>query len=49
MVLRRRVGNVERPDGDPGAVRSFVIVAAVILQEWGRQGRLPDRVTRTYW
>ncbi|MGQ4375879.1 hypothetical protein ACN6K9_005685 [Streptomyces sp. SAS_267] len=49
MVLDKNVGNVENPDPDPGLRRAFLAVAAAILREAERQGRLPDKVTRTYW
>ncbi|EST36178.1 hypothetical protein N566_16620 [Streptomycetaceae bacterium MP113-05] len=47
--LDRRRGRVENPDPDPGLRRAFLIVASVLFQEWERQGRLPDTVTRTFW
>jgi hypothetical protein len=49
MLLDKKIGNVENPDPDPKLRRSFLVAAAVILQEGERQGQLPDRVTRTYW
>ncbi|MFD9392867.1 hypothetical protein ACFWBB_19775 [Streptomyces sp. NPDC060000] len=49
MLLRASVGNVEQPDSDPEIRRSFLIAASVIFQEWQRQGRLPEEITRTYW
>ncbi|WP_179120051.1 hypothetical protein [Streptomyces tsukubensis] len=49
MFLDKNVGNVGHPDPDPELRRSFLIAASVIFQERGRQGRLPDRITRTYW
>ncbi|MEU6343738.1 hypothetical protein ABZ883_22675 [Streptomyces sp. NPDC046977] len=48
-VLRKHVGNVEEPDPDPVKRRSFLVAASVIFQEWQRQGRLPQRISRTYW
>lgn len=49
MALRRSEGNVERPDSDPEARRSFLIAASVIFHEWRRRSRLPEKITRTYW
>ncbi|MFJ1847613.1 hypothetical protein [Streptomyces sp. NPDC088146] len=49
MLLDRNVGNVEKPDPDPKLRRAFLIAASVIFQERERQGRLPDKITRTYW
>ncbi|MFM9609206.1 hypothetical protein [Streptomyces niveiscabiei] len=47
MFLDKNVGNVENPD--PELRRAFLVAASAIFQESDRQGRLPDRVTRTYW
>ncbi|MEU6525045.1 hypothetical protein ABZ892_20055 [Streptomyces sp. NPDC046924] len=49
MLLDKNVGQVENPDPDPKLRRAFLIVASAIFQEGKRQGRLPDKVTRTYW
>ncbi|WP_145501151.1 hypothetical protein [Streptomyces sp. CFMR 7] len=49
MLLDKNVGNVENPDPDPELRRAFLIAASVIFQEGKRQGRLPDKITRTYW
>ncbi|MDQ0790397.1 hypothetical protein [Streptomyces sp. B3I8] len=51
MVLEKNVGNVENvePDSDPRIRDTFLVVAAAILREAERQGRLPDKVTRVYW
>jgi hypothetical protein len=49
MLLRQTVGSVEQPDANPDARRCFLSAASVIFQEWQRQGRLPEKVTRTYW
>ncbi|WP_159054485.1 hypothetical protein [Streptomyces dysideae] len=49
MLLDKNVGNVENPDPDPELRRAFLIAASVIFQERERQGRLPDKITRTYW
>lgn len=49
MILDKNVGNVENPDPDPAFRRAFLTVASAILREAERQGRLPDKVTRTYW
>ncbi|MDQ0578976.1 hypothetical protein [Streptomyces rishiriensis] len=49
MLLDKNVGNVENPDPDPKVRRSFLMAASVIFQEGERQGRLPDKITRTYW
>ncbi|MGW1069645.1 hypothetical protein ACWD4F_34680 [Streptomyces aureus] len=49
MSLDKGVGNLENPDPDPALRRAFVAVAAAILRDAERQGRLPERVSRTYW
>ncbi|MFJ3661795.1 hypothetical protein ACIPPM_15185 [Streptomyces sp. NPDC090119] len=49
MLLASGVGDVEHPHPDPEVRRSFLVVAAVIFQEWRRQGRWPEEVARTYW
>ncbi|WP_162492344.1 hypothetical protein [Streptomyces sp. CFMR 7] len=49
MLLDKNVGNVENPDPDPELRRAFLIAASVIFQEGKRQGRLPGKITRTYW
>jgi hypothetical protein len=49
MLLDRNIGNVEKPDPDPRLRRAFLIAASVIFQEKEQQGRLPDKITRTYW
>ncbi|MFD7709311.1 hypothetical protein ACFV6E_08225 [Streptomyces sp. NPDC059785] len=49
MFLDRNTGTIENPDPDPELRRAFLLAASVIFQEAGRQGRLPDKVTRTYW
>jgi hypothetical protein len=49
MLLRRSAGDVEQPDPDQEARRAFLLAASVIFQEWQRQGRPPETVTRTYW
>ncbi|MFC8538189.1 hypothetical protein ACFUJY_30355 [Streptomyces sp. NPDC057249] len=49
MLLDKNIGNVENADPDPKIRRAFLIVAAAIFQEGERQGRLPDKITRTYW
>ncbi len=49
MLLDKNVGNVENPGLDPKLVRAFLIAASAIFQEGERQGRLPDKITRTYW
>ncbi|WDM16051.1 hypothetical protein J3S85_33970 [Streptomyces lavenduligriseus] len=49
MLLDKNIGNLENPDPDPTLRRSFLIAASVIFREGERQGRLPDKITRTYW
>lgn len=49
MLLDKNVGNVENPHPDPQLRIAFLVVAAAIFQEAQRQGRLPDKITRTYW
>ncbi|MEU7021056.1 hypothetical protein ABZ990_10435 [Streptomyces sp. NPDC046203] len=49
MLLDKNTGNLENPDPDPRLRRTFLIAASAIFQEAGRWGRLPDKVTRTYW
>jgi hypothetical protein len=49
MRLRKSVGDVEGPDPDPELCRAFLVAASVICQEKVRQGRLPDKITRTFW
>jgi hypothetical protein len=49
MLLDKNVGNLENPAPDPKLRRAFLIAASAIFQEGERQGRLPDKITRTYW
>ncbi len=49
MLLDKNIGNVGNPDPDPKLHRAFLIAASAIFQEGERQGRLPDKITRTYW
>lgn len=49
MRLDKDIGNVENPEPDPKLRRAFLIAASAIFQEGERQGRLPDKITRTYW
>jgi hypothetical protein len=49
MLLDKSVGNVENPDPDPRVRRAFLIAASAIFQGGERQGRPPDKITRTYW
>lgn len=49
MFLDKSIGNVENPGPDPELRIAFLVVASAILQEGERQGRLPDKITRTYW
>ncbi|MFF7097434.1 hypothetical protein ACFY9A_34355 [Streptomyces rubradiris] len=49
MLLDKNVGDLENPDPDPKIRRSFLIAASVIIRERERQGRLPDKIMRTYW
>lgn len=49
MLLDKNVGNVENPDPDSKLRHAFLIAASAIFQEGERQGKLPGRITRTYW
>ncbi|WP_307070550.1 hypothetical protein [Streptomyces sp. B3I8] len=49
MRLDKNRESMENPDADPRVRNAFMVVAVAILREAERQGRLPDKVTRTYW
>ncbi|MFE4545814.1 hypothetical protein [Streptomyces sp. NPDC056785] len=49
MRLDKSAGTVENPDPDQELRHVFLIIASLILLETERQGRPPDRITRTYW
>jgi hypothetical protein len=49
MLLDRNVGNVENPDRNLRLRRAFLIAASAIFQGLEMQGRLPEKITRTYW
>lgn len=49
MLLDKNVAKVQNPHPDPEVRHAFLIAASVIFHEGKRQGRLPDKITRTYW